>query len=49
MSVDLDRLIKLSWLVVQLLLLPNAIHQNTMVLNYSGYALIALILIIYLS
>ncbi|RRK11322.1 hypothetical protein D1831_02795 [Lactiplantibacillus garii] len=39
-------LVTLSWLIVQLLLLPNAIHQNATVLSYSGYALIGLILMI---
>ncbi len=39
-------LVTLTWILVQLLLLPNAIHQNAAVLSYSGYALIALLLVI---
>lgn len=39
-------LVTLAWLIVQLCLLPNAIHQNAAVLSYSGYALLGLLLVI---
>lgn len=34
------------WIVIQLLMLPNALHQNAVVLTYSGYGLLALITLI---
>ena len=39
-------LVTFSWLCLQLLLLPNAVHQNATVLAYSGIALIVLTLMI---